>query len=342
MERDKFRRIVIRVVTGEASEAEIRMLQELLKSPGHRAFYESVVSAWTHVPEPPSPPSMPDKKKQWADLEKRLSFSSEKKPVRVPDTGWFFRWVAGRPGIAAAGAAIACLLAAAVILHQPVRDLVVYRSVRTQNGETKTWVLPDGSQVLLNHGSRLSVPRSFTPACREVKLQGEAFFDVMAAEGPFTIQTGNATVTVLGTEFDVWAREKKKRVMETRVIVKEGTVRLGASGSDTADVKLTAGLMASVDRRLPPSVPVPVDVNHRLGWMERRLVFEETPVREAFQELVRYYNVSIVLKDKELESLTITAVFDRLGIDVVLESICLAIDAEYVYEKGHYTVFSRN
>src|SRR5579871_2979585 len=76
----------------------------------------------------------------------------------------------------------------------------------THNGATSKITLADGTQVVLNAGSKLTYPEKFSGAQREVTLQGEGFFEVVRNEKmPFLVHAGKITVKVLGTKFNVKA-----------------------------------------------------------------------------------------------------------------------------------------
>lgn len=83
----------------------------------------------------------------------------------------------------------------------------------------ETVVLPDGSQVYLNHQSAISYEENFNP--RALTLTGEAYFTVVSGESPFTVTTAHGTVEVLGTEFNVKTTSK-----QIAVDVKKGLVAL--------------------------------------------------------------------------------------------------------------------
>lgn len=63
--------------------------------------------------------------------------------------------------------------------------------------------LPDGSTVWLNADSRLSYSESFGRKNRNVRLEGEGYFEVEHGEHPFVVQTDSAQIKVLGTKFDI-------------------------------------------------------------------------------------------------------------------------------------------
>ena len=132
------------------------------------------------------------------------------------------RWVTG--GLAAA---VVLLIAIGVIVGlQP-------RTISVPYGATQTLALSDGSTVELSGGSTLSHPRRWDAAERRVRLEGEAFFDVVAHEKPFVVETFNADVTVLGTQFNVRAW-RNDPAPETAVALASGRVAVSARQAGAA------------------------------------------------------------------------------------------------------------
>ncbi|RZL47967.1 MAG: anti-sigma factor, partial [Pedobacter sp.] len=84
--------------------------------------------------------------------------------------------------------------------------ITVAQVFKTKAGERKRITLPDGTTVLLNAKSSLSVGKDFNGKLREVILTGEAFFDVEHnKEKPFQVHTADFNINVLGTSFNVKA-----------------------------------------------------------------------------------------------------------------------------------------
>ena len=81
--------------------------------------------------------------------------------------------------------------------------------------------LPDGSTVFLASNTSLEYHSDFKNT-RDIKLDGEAFFDVARDEGhPFKIETQYGNVKVLGTSFNVNTKHNA-----TKVSVNSGLVAL--------------------------------------------------------------------------------------------------------------------
>ena len=86
--------------------------------------------------------------------------------------------------------------------------------------KTAVTTLTDGSVVTLNKNSTLKYPAAFDGTTRNVRLTGEAFFNIKHDKSkPFIIQVNDVRVTVLGTSFNV-----KSSANSTEVIVETGKV----------------------------------------------------------------------------------------------------------------------
>ncbi|RYF89259.1 MAG: hypothetical protein EOO03_06425, partial [Chitinophagaceae bacterium] len=102
---------------------------------------------------------------------------------------------------------------------EKAQNAVAKAEVATRNGSRSKVLLPDGTNVWLNSGSKLTYSREMDLGkTREVTLTGEAFFDVVKNEKrPFIIHTSRMKVKVLGTRFNVKAYEEDKTT-ETSLI----------------------------------------------------------------------------------------------------------------------------
>ena len=74
----------------------------------------------------------------------------------------------------------------------------------SRSGARTKLVLPDGSQVWLNSGSKLNYSGTYNETTREVELEGEAYFDVVKEAGrPFIVHASSLNIKAVGTAFVV-------------------------------------------------------------------------------------------------------------------------------------------
>ena len=208
-------------------------------------------------------------------------------------------------------------------------------SVRTAAGEQTVVTLPDGSTAELNGGTTLSYPRGFAAlpgvaaAARRVTLDGEAFFSVTARDRPFRVETANARVEVLGTEFHV-RTQTTGRAPETQVVVASGRVRVAAapdsSAARTASVTLAEPGQASRVRGAgTPTVPEIVELKYVEAWRQGGFAVFDAPLPAILRELERRFGVPLTLRVPvgETEPMSLHYAEDA-QLEAVLRDICLS------------------
>lgn len=124
----------------------------------------------------------------------------------------------------AVGIAAALLLGVFLLKDSklPVFNRMPMEVVQNTTSEVEPLTLDDGSKVWLKPHSMISYNVSGVESKRIVKLQGEAYFDVARDEQrPFTVQTRNIGVRVLGTAFTVISAENR-----AEVVLERGSVRI--------------------------------------------------------------------------------------------------------------------
>lgn len=201
------------------------------------------------------------------------------------------RW--RRRGVLAAGAALAAAAVGGVYFTLPER-------IRTAVGEQRIVRLADGSRVHVNTAS--SVRIAFDGAQRRLILEGgEAYFEV--APDParaFVVAAGDTDVRALGTRFLV------RRAGGVHVALAEGRVAVSAGGATQMlepgeAVRVSGGRIGD---------PAPADIAALTGWLSGRLVFEETPLVAAIDEVNRYSRDPVVLAAEGYGARAVSGVFE--------------------------------
>ncbi len=217
-----------------------------------------------------------------------------------------------------AGAAAASVAAVAVTLPAlgPLSGL--YADHATAVGDRKRVALADGSVVVLNTATAVSVDYSAKER-RVVLHDGEALFEVAKdADRPFIVVAGDVEVKAIGTAFVV----RLKRVFEN-VTVSEGTVevKMGATtGKSWPPIRVVAGQQLDVSGgdgfRLRA-----VDTDAATAWQRGKLIFNRRPLESVVAELQRYRAGRIVILGDRLKTLEVTGVFDLDDTDRILRTI---------------------
>lgn len=195
----------------------------------------------------------------------------------------------------AAAAAAVIILAAGIgyisVLKKPVKQLVF-----VAEKHRKTLKLPDGSLVYLEPGSTLKYTGNFGKEERTVALTGEAFFEVQHnAVHPFIVASSLISTTVLGTSFNVEARN----TAEARVVVLTGMVQVQGN-KEGEEVILTANKRAvynSVTHTLQMS-DAPDDARFYTQKQQGRFIYDGADLIKVVNDLQRYYNINVTVDEK--------------------------------------------
>jgi ferric-dicitrate binding protein FerR (iron transport regulator) len=331
--------LLTRYFSGEANtEERARVERWRQASPENQRVFAELAKIWQNA-APENVPQIPNVDQAWSELSAQLGLPPESRPARIfemkqaPRSPVPIRKVFWSDRYVWAAAAI-LLLAFATILYQYSQKATALKTVAAAHAQQESLELPDGSIVKLNSGSEIRFPKNFPDSARYVVLTGEAYFEVTKEDRPFYVNTGNAQIRVLGTKFGIWARDE-----QTRVTVREGRVSLRALESPpAAAVELTANQMSVCRQQSPPEPPQTIDAGQLLGWLEGKIVFDQTALTEVVAELQRVYNVKIELSDPALGQHTITGSFHRKPLESVLASISLTLDLQYTKSADKFVI----
>ncbi|HCB88994.1 MAG TPA: iron dicitrate transport regulator FecR [Porphyromonadaceae bacterium] len=241
-----------------------------------------------------------------------------------------------KPLLAAVGsiaAAIAVIFSLFRLYEGVSRQDIYYECIETTYGERKDITLPDGSMVILNSCSRLRYPTKFTQQTREVRLQGEAFFDV--AKDPdrqFVVSAGQFCVKVLGTAFNIKSYDMDEI---TSVKVDRGKVQIEMP---EATMRLSAQERVEVNS-LRGTIKKHQDLYETAGWRKGCLYFDATPIQDVARELEREYNCSIVFQEGQEFDNLISGEHDNQSLESVLQSLEYISGIKYKKNNRHILLY---
>lgn len=337
MKEEQYYKLINRFLAGEASEKEGQQLDDWLNAaPENQKLFDEIEKIWQGA-EAQQPDSKMSFEQFWQIIDSKLGISASESNARIlsmdkPKFDSLKRTFWQQPSRWMAAAAVLIVILGAAILFQLSEPGQMIHT--TQNAEQKEINLPDGSIVRLNAASEIRFTENFTESERFIDLKGQAFFDVQRDGRPFIVQTQNAQIQVLGTSFDVWARDAS-----TKVIVKEGSVKfLSREASEETAITLTANESSVCDGNLPPENPRKVDAQQVIGWLENRMVFSQTAMKEVVAELVRSFDAVIEMSNPEIRNLTLTGAFQDQTMDEILSSICLTLNLTFERRGNIYYI----
>lgn len=223
------------------------------------------------------------------------------------------------PLLLAGGLAIGYLLQSPeTTIEQSVSSMI-----HAPMGSRVSFNLPDGTKGWLNSGSSLAYSIPFSNN-RNVSLDGEAWFDVTHDQKhPFEITAGKSTVKVLGTSFNISAYQEAQYI---EVVLQQGKVEFY---QDNLAEKIT---MAPSEKLVFSYGKVDVastDPSKYQAWTEGKLVFRGDNMAEVARRIERWYNVKVILADKDLENYSFRATFEDDSLEEVMRLLSLTSPIDY-------------
>jgi len=267
----------------------------------------------------------PDVAKGLAQLKHRIAEDKTRVPARIVMLRTWLSRVA----------AVAILLIGSTIAYQTFfNSQPSIQELQATDAMIAAYKLPDGSEIWLNKNSQLTFPEVFDSKQRLVTLTGEAFFKIAKdSQRPFIVNTGETTVQVLGTSFNLRAYEKENRIA-LKVI--EGKVIFQATSTGTQTV-LAANEKAGFykDEQVINKI---VEENWQdTAWMPKNLDFDNTPISEIISYLETNFEVVIELANPKLADCTLLATLVDNSPDAIIKSIkrTFPVELEVISSKKY-------
>lgn len=199
----------------------------------------------------------------------------------------------------------------------------LFSDYHTQTGEIRDIPLADGSHLLLNTNTAVSV--AYNDRQRLITLHhGQARFTVAKDENrPFEVKADALVVKALGTVFDVYKTKDsiKVTVQEHAVAARIESLPLTQAQHPSNQITVTAGEQLSYQGEAALPQPQAVELSETSAWQQHRLYIYDRPLSELIAELSRYRLGRIFLADVTLKNLRVTGVFPLDNPDEIIVSV---------------------
>ena len=223
--------------------------------------------------------------------------------------------------------AAACMAVVAYIgWSRPALDETCLVSSVTSKGE---FVLPDGTTVWLNKNSRLYYLNDLQGETREVRLEGEGYFDVAKdAAHPFIVQAGGMSIKVLGTRFTVSAY--KDRPVEA--YLEEGEIMAKVPEHDP--VILSPDQAVRYDSSVKELKTFVETASDHTAWIDGRLEFVNKSLKDIIDCLEHWYCVSITCNDMDMAAnVRLSMTIRQEGIEEICKALSTIADLSYFIDS---------
>ena len=213
------------------------------------------------------------------------------------------------------------------------------RTVTTLAAELDTVDLPDGSRAILAPNSSLRYVMAPLTGPREIRLEGEALFDVIHDDDrPFRVRTRHAVVEDLGTSFVVREYAEDSRA---RVAVRSGAAALRASDdSSAATIDLRPGDGAYIDSS-GAIARFTGDPESFSAWTAGYLTFDGASLPGVLSQLETWYDVEFRMTDSTLAKQYFTGGLNSTSLSKALEILGPIVHARFAQEGRVVAVTAR-
>jgi transmembrane sensor len=224
------------------------------------------------------------------------------------------------------------VLVASLLLYfqnNSFRNIKSFAEIHSPFGTRTTFWLPDGSTGWLNGGSSLKYPTQFSGKSRNVRLTGEAYFNVVPNhKRPFIVSTDIIDVKVYGTSFNVMAYRDESI---TEVTLETGQVEIFKNKNNhvTSLGVLQPNESCVYNSQSDSNQIISINTKEKLSWLEGKLTFKYEPFEDVVRKINRWYNVNIVIKDELLDSYIYYGTFKDETLEEVLNLLHFTAPIRY-------------
>lgn len=224
--------------------------------------------------------------------------------------------------------------------EKPMEETYMPEMVKraTAAGEKKQLTLADGTRVWLNASSSLEFPRRFDAKTRQVKLTGEAYFEVEKDSlRSFEVDANGLTTVVLGTSFNINTK-KKERISVSLVSGKiavdkgEGFSRVTLEPGEALDF-----IPDTREHRINR-----FDARKVLAWKQGYLIFERASLGEVVERLEDWYGVNIQIVGAKDTKWEFSGEYKNQMLEEILESMAFIQGLDYRIRDKEVTITVRN
>lgn len=215
---------------------------------------------------------------------------------------------------------------------------VIQQTVGSPKGVVTRFTLADGTKVWLAPGSELTFPSAFRGSRRQVRLVGQAYFEVTHNKDKhFFVKTTYSEVEVLGTKFNVMAYPDAANV-QTTLVEGKVNIRFGAEGLSQKGTILEPSQRITYSKGSDDFRVEEADLNLDLAWKESKLSFRNETFMEVAKKIELAKDVHFVVDEKLVPNKRFTGSFDHESLEEILSTLSKISPFEYTISQNKVVV----
>ena len=211
----------------------------------------------------------------------------------------------------------------------------IVKSSETAFGVRSQIQLSDGTTVFMNSGSKLTYPEAFDGNTREVKLTGEAYFQVNSdQEHPFYVDLNGYKIKATGTSFNISNYPGDK---EISAFLEHGKVSILMDKEEgrLLPVKLKENEIFILNKAQKRYKIQSTDGSKYLGWIKGLLILKKDSINNLADRLGRWYNAEIIFDDKLAQSgYVFTATFKQETLEEAMKLLSYSTPINFTIIQG--------
>lgn len=298
----------------------------------NQARYRELEKLWVHSEHSEL---IFDSAKAWDKVSSEITESPKNKPSDEPSKSIGF--ISLKPLLSVAAVILVLLGSYFVFINI---DTIPEPTYLYANTKLDNDTLTDGSIIKLNANSNITYADNFNEDIREIKLKGEAFFDIKRdTTKAFIINIENSRVEVLGTSFNINTELDSHLVS---VNVRSGLVKFSYLTQDTLkayqSIHLRAGQKALYNKNTKALTLSEDSLQNVLEyyWVDKQLVFDGIKLEKVMAILEIIYEVKIEFSDESLKDCLWTVAFENEDISQIMAVIASTFNFEVQVDKKQY------
>jgi len=337
MDQNKFIELIGKKLTNSLSSKEEESFNSSLDDHYYQTLYQKFENLWNGTKEE----HIALNAKSAFDNVLRRTFNEQPEYIYSEWENNRYKWKIDLRGIAAIFIffILASFSAYWLINSSPteIKEFHAREIVKSNpKGQKSTVFLCDGSKVILNSGSSITYNSFFDDDKREVKISGEAYFEVEhEKDRPFIVKTDFMDVRVLGTSFNVKAYDNTNCII---VSLASGQVEVYENEKDlgsTDRIILSPGQAISYDTNVKSFDKI-VSFNPEAdyGWKDGLIYFEKASFDEIISRLSNWYNVEFEIQGEPKKDWNYSGKFDNDALSNVIHALSFSEKFSYKF-KGN-------
>jgi transmembrane sensor len=373
MHRERIWTLMSRKLSGEATNAELAELDELIKIHPDTDIPVQFVNEFWAIPAEADEDFLEATFHLHTERLKEKGFDLDASKQETGSLDLGFEEQKGKTKKVVWIAVLATLVAVIIFTGffykgttAPAKDKIAKSEVSTKNGSRTKIQLPDGSTVWLNSSSKLVYDNEhFGTGIREVLLTGEAYFDVVKNPAkPFIIHTAKMDIKVLGTAFNIKCYPGEKTTETSLIhgsvevtlkdrqekIMMKPNEKLIINNDDVKQVVAPGKSIIASQKAAPLKERPIIELRNHLtlypadnsivetAWKENRLVFSSETLEEIALKMERWYGVTIIIVSERLKRELLTGAFEEETVYQALGALQLTTPFTYKMDKNVITI----